>query len=213
MYVLCRMFVFGKPYFSGNSLVRSFKFDPPPYQTTNTFLTTHPGTIDPSNPRNASNAKHGEGNWPPDPLRLYYSPFSPHDGFLSLDSRREMSFMWKQDRWYVDMRGDVDQEGWEYAFYWNGRWRWCGGNWHGQARFIHAWVRRRKWVRQLIRKPVHPRTCTLQRRPVSCNSSSMFEILGVVVDNRPRAGKTFSQPSKKKLAKVQAEVSTNSSNS
>ena len=161
--VLCRMFLFGRPYFSGNSLIHIFKFDPPPYQTTSSFLTSSPGPIDPSNPHNDPlhtlkeiNEKGGKGKWPPDALRLYYSPFSPYDPFLSLDSRRGQSFMWRQDRWYVDMRGDVDQEGWEYAFYWNGRWRWCGGNWHGQARLVHAWVRRRKWIRELIRKNVSP---------------------------------------------------------
>lgn len=154
------MFLFGKPFFSGNSLLRSFKFDPPPFQTTNTFLSRDPGTIDPSNPHNAPpyppNSK--KEKWPPDPLKLYVAPFSPHDTLLLLDSRRGgRSFMWKQDRWYVDMRGDVDQEGWEYAFYWNGRWRWCGGNWHGQARFVHSWVRRRKWIRELIRRPSRKR--------------------------------------------------------
>jgi hypothetical protein len=154
------MVIFGKPVFSGNSLFRSFHFDPPPHQTTNTFLTTHPGTIDPSNPHNApphtpKDRKKG-AKWPPNPLNLYYSPFGPHDQFLSLDSRTGRTFEWAQDRWYVDMRGDVDQEGWEYAFYWNGKYRWCGGNWHGQARFIHGWVRRRKWIRELVRKKVPP---------------------------------------------------------
>ena len=56
----------------------------------------------------------------------------------------------------VDMRGDVDEEGWEYAFYWNGRYWWCGGNWHGKAVLIHGWVRRRKWIRELQRKQVSP---------------------------------------------------------
>jgi len=154
------MFVFGKPFFSGNSLLRSFKFDPPPFQTTNSFLSHDPGTIDPSNPHNAApyppHSKKEE--WPPDPRKLYFAPFSPRDPLLVLDSRKGgKSFTWKQDRWYVDMRGDVDQEGWEYAFYWNGRRRWCGGNWHGQARFVHSWVRRRKWVRELIRTPKRKR--------------------------------------------------------
>ena len=140
------MFVFGKPYFSCNALIRSLNFDPPPYQNTNTLLAAHPGPIDPSDP--------GNKNWPPDPLKLYYSPYSPRDGFLSLDSATGQAWQWKQGRWYVDMRGDVDEEGWEYAFYWNGRYRWCGGNWHGKAVLIHGWVRRRKWIRELQRKQV-----------------------------------------------------------
>lgn len=145
------MIFFGKPYFSGNSLIQSFKIDPPPYQKTNTFLASHPGQIDPSNPHsNNSKSNFKKDNiWPPDPLRLYYSPYSPHDGFLSLDSS---GWEWKQDRWYVDMRGDVDDEGWEYAFYWNGRYMCCGGNWHGKSVFIHGWVRRRKWIRREIER-------------------------------------------------------------
>ena len=65
-------------------------------------------------------------------------------------------YKWKQDRWYVDMRGDVDEEGWEYAAYWNGRWKWFGGNWHGKHVLIHGWVRRRRWVRELQRIQVCP---------------------------------------------------------
>src|ERR1700738_2165595 len=114
------MFFWGKPYFSANSLVRTFHIDPPPHQRTNTFLTHHPGMVDPSEPGNAT--------WPPDPETLYYSPYSPSKGFLERDSAQGEGWQWKDDRWYADMRGDVDQEGWEYAFYWNGRYRWFGGN-------------------------------------------------------------------------------------
>jgi len=147
------MFLFGKPYFSCNSLIHSLKFDPPAYQRTDSFLSSHPGTIDPSDPSNKF-----KSSWPPDPLKLYYSPYSPHDALLSLDSMKGNGWRWKQDRWYVDMRGDVDEEGWEYAFYWNGRYWWCGGNWHGKSVFVHGWVRRRKWIRELHRIEVHPAT-------------------------------------------------------
>jgi hypothetical protein len=142
-----RMFLFGKPYFSTNSLVQSFKFDPPPYQTTNTFLTAHPGTLDPCNPT-------PKAKWPPDALKLYYSSFTPRDSFLSMDSLQGYTCRWKEERWYVDMRGDVDEEGWEYAFYWNGKYKWFGGNWHGKAVLFHGFVRRRKWIREMQRIPV-----------------------------------------------------------
>ena len=210
------MFVFGRPYFSGNSLIRTFKFDPPPYQTTSSFLTTKPGPIDPSNPHNdpphilkKMTGKGGKWKWPPDPLRLYYSPFSPHDPLLSLDSRRGQSFVWRQDRWYVDMRGDVDQEGWEYAFYWNGRWRWCGGNWHGQAMFVHAWVRRRKWIRELMRKnvsPVHSSPPEPQT-PVWLYLSQDF---GIEVNGRHGMMRrmTIREGRRKKLEKSMVETST-----
>ena len=100
--------------------------------------------VDPSEPGNAT--------WPPDPETLYYSPYSPSKGFLERDSAQGEGWQWKDDRWYADMRGDVDQEGWEYAFYWNGRYRWFGGNWHGKPVWFHGSVRRRRWVRDMERK-------------------------------------------------------------
>jgi len=155
------MFFFRKPYFSSNSLVQSFKFDPPPYQNTTTFLSHPPPTdptLDPSSPhptpRNPRHHSKKKDTWPPDPLKLYYSPYTPRDSFLALDSETGNAWRWRQDRWYVDMRGDVDDEGWEYAFYWNGRYNWVGGNWHGKAVWFHGYVRRRKWVREIRRKEV-----------------------------------------------------------
>ena len=155
------MFFFGKPYFSSNSLIQSFKFDPPPYQNTTTFLSHPPPTdptLDPSSPhptpRNPRHNSKKKDTWPPDPLKLYYSPYTPRDSFLALDSETGNAWRWRQDRWYVDMRGDVDDEGWEYAYYWNGRYNWVGGNWHGKAVWFHGYVRRRKWVREIHRKEV-----------------------------------------------------------
>jgi hypothetical protein len=171
-----RFFFFGKPYFSCDTLIQSIKFDPPPYQKTSTFF-LNPPDIDPSDPHstqphhlhhlNIPNINNPTSNpkktpkkskkgpsWPPDPSKLYYSPYSPSTGILSLDSCKGSSWHWTQDRWYVDMRGDVDEEGWEYAFYWGGRYRWIGGNWHGKHVFLHAWVRRRRWVRKMERLPV-----------------------------------------------------------
>jgi len=146
--LICRMFWFGKPYFSGNSLVRTGALDPPRFQRTSTRVTINPGSIDPSNP-SSSSAKNA---WPPDPSRLYYSTYGPHSGILELDSLTGNAWKWKQDRWYVDMRGDVDEEGWEYAYIWDGRYYFIGGNWHGKSVLGHSWVRRRRWVRELVRK-------------------------------------------------------------
>ena len=148
------MFWFGKPYFSGNSLIRTLQIDPPHFQRTSTLLTLHPGTIDPSDPMASpkSSQSNCKRTWPPDPSRLYYSTYGPHSGILELDSLTATSFKWKQDRWYVDMRGDVDEEGWEYAFIWDGKYWWVGGNWHGKSVFGHALVRRRRWVRDLVRR-------------------------------------------------------------
>ena len=98
--------------------------------------------VDPSEPGNAT--------WPPDPETLYYSPYSPSKGFLERDSAQGEGWQWKDDRWYADMRGDVDQEGWEYAFYWNGS---IGGLVPGIGMgSLSGIVRGRRWVHDMERK-------------------------------------------------------------
>jgi hypothetical protein len=53
------------------------------------------------------------------------------------------SWEWAWRCWYVDMSGDVDEEGWEYSF-------WFGNSaaWHGTHPWFHSFVRRRRWLRK-----------------------------------------------------------------
>jgi hypothetical protein len=59
------------------------------------------------------------------------------------------SWEWAWKTWYVDMGRDVDEEGWEYSFYFK------GFSWHGTHPWFHSFVRRRRWIRKRDRKSTH----------------------------------------------------------
>ena len=56
------------------------------------------------------------------------------------------SWIWDWKTWYVDMSHDVDEEGWEYSFSFNGVY-----SWHGTHPFLYSFVRRRRWLRRRVR--------------------------------------------------------------
>lgn len=60
------------------------------------------------------------------------------------------SWEWAWKSWYVDMSRDVDEEGWEYSFWFSE-----GTAWHGTHPWGHSWVRRRRWLRKRIRRSAH----------------------------------------------------------
>lgn len=57
------------------------------------------------------------------------------------------SWEWAWKTWYVDMSGDVDEEGWEYSFSFS-----ATKAWHGTHPWFHSFVRRRRWVRLRAKK-------------------------------------------------------------
>lgn len=57
------------------------------------------------------------------------------------------SWEWSWRTWYVDMSGDVDEQGWQYSF------SFSSSQWHGTHPWFHSWVRRRRWVRLRHRAP------------------------------------------------------------
>lgn len=59
------------------------------------------------------------------------------------------SWAWDWKTWYVDMSHDVDEEGWEYSFSFNGIY-----SWHGTHPFLYSFVRRRRWLRRRVK--IHP---------------------------------------------------------
>lgn len=63
------------------------------------------------------------------------------------------SWTWAWKSWYVDMSRDVDEEGWEYSFNFQGRFAW-----HGNHPWFHSFVRRRRWLRMRKRKELHRHT-------------------------------------------------------
>ncbi|CAG8609430.1 16380_t:CDS:10 [Funneliformis mosseae] len=48
---------------------------------------------------------------------------------------------WVHKEWLIDMSGDVDEEGWEYAFNFH------SSSWHGCYQPLRSFVRRRRWIR------------------------------------------------------------------
>lgn len=57
------------------------------------------------------------------------------------------SWEWAWRTWYVDMSGDVDEQGWQYAFSFG------SSHWHGTHPWFHSFVRRRRWVRLRTKIP------------------------------------------------------------
>lgn len=57
------------------------------------------------------------------------------------------SWEWAWRTWYVDMSGDVDEQGWQYSFSFGST------QWHGTHPWFHSFVRRRRWVRLRTKIP------------------------------------------------------------
>ncbi|KAA8646096.1 hypothetical protein EYZ11_003738 [Aspergillus tanneri] len=56
------------------------------------------------------------------------------------------SWEWAWRMWYVDMSGDVDDQGWQYSFSFG------SSAWHGSHPWFHSFVRRRRWVRLRVKR-------------------------------------------------------------
>jgi len=56
------------------------------------------------------------------------------------------SWEWVHKSWLVDMTGDVDEDGWEYAMTFH------GSPWHGNYELFRSFTRRRRWLRLRKRK-------------------------------------------------------------
>lgn len=62
------------------------------------------------------------------------------------------SWVWDWKSWYVDMSYDVDEEGWQYSFWFR------GAAWHGNHPWFHSFVRRRRWLRRRVKSVLPPKT-------------------------------------------------------
>ena len=61
------------------------------------------------------------------------------------------SWEWAWKTWYVDMSGDVDEQGWQYSFSFGSR------AWHGSHPWFHCFVRRRQWLRLRVKRTMKMR--------------------------------------------------------
>lgn len=66
-----------------------------------------------------------------------YTPFTIFNATLP-----DPTWEWDWKRWYVDMSGDVDENGWMYNL------NFTKHHWHGHHIWYHSFVRRRRWLRK-----------------------------------------------------------------
>lgn len=100
--------------------------------------------------------------------------FSPFNIFNATLPDPTWEWVWK--RWFVDMSGDVDENGWTYNI------NFTRHHWHGHHMWYHAFVRRRRWLRKRRKKVTAHRVGQQQRDLVSDNSTMYSSMYGV---NRP----------------------------
>jgi hypothetical protein len=62
------------------------------------------------------------------------------------------SWVWEWKSWYVDMSHDVDEEGWQYSFWFK------RAAWHGNHPWFHSFVRRRRWLRKRVKQRLPKKT-------------------------------------------------------
>ncbi|KAG0340753.1 Cytoplasmic and mitochondrial histidine tRNA synthetase [Podila humilis] len=79
---------------------------------------------------------------------------------------------WVHKSWLVDMTGDVDEDGWEYAMTFH------GSPWHGNYETFRSFARRRRWLRLRKRKGKMGRSVPLPERvyPSSINSATWTKL-------------------------------------
>jgi hypothetical protein len=90
-------------------------------------------------------------------LRIDQSPwvngeFRPSAVNITNAQVPDPSWMWEWKTWYVDMSHDVDEEGWQYSFYFR------KFAWHGNHPWFHSFVRRRRWLRKRMKLKLPPKT-------------------------------------------------------
>jgi len=71
---------------------------------------------------------------------------------------------WIHKEWMIDMSGDVDEEGWEYALNFH------NSGWHGCYKSFRSFVRRRRWIRFRRKKGI--KYDSIQSTPVRIDSNS-----------------------------------------
>ena len=90
-------------------------------------------------------------------LKLDQSPwvdveFKPSPVNITNAQVPDPSWVWEWKTWYVDMSHDVDEEGWQYSFYFK------NFSWHGNHPWFHSFVRRRRWLRKRVKQKLPPKT-------------------------------------------------------
>ncbi|ORY77009.1 hypothetical protein BCR37DRAFT_158626 [Protomyces lactucae-debilis] len=86
------------------------------------------------------------GLWITDP-HAWTTPHGRYTPFNILNATLpDPSWEWTWPRWFVDMSGDVDENGWMYNI------NFTRHHWHGHHLWYHSFVRRRRWLRKRRKK-------------------------------------------------------------
>lgn len=110
------------------------------------------------------------------------------------------SWEWAWRAWYVDMSGDVDEQGWQYAFSFG------SSQWHGTHPWFHSFVRRRRWVRLRTKIPEkYPRGRTDYERSHMLNED-YFTIHSLRVRSRDQSVAGLSRVESGFLSRVSTKM-------
>lgn len=99
------------------------------------------------------------GLWVTDPyawvnIEYKYSPFTVFNATVP-----DPTWEWVWRRWFVDMSGDVDENGWSYNI------NFTRHHWHGHHIWYHSFVRRRRWLRKRRKTPSSKKTVRKANNP------------------------------------------------
>lgn len=75
---------------------------------------------------------------------------------------------WVSREWMIDMTGDVDEAGWQYAL------KFHGAVWHGNYKHFRSFVRRRRWLR-LRRSQINTKKSVLVDIPTTSGNQLIVE--------------------------------------
>jgi len=113
--------------------------------------------------------------------------------------------MWEWKTWYVDMSHDVDEEGWQYSFYFR------KFAWHGNHPWFHSFVRRRRWLRKRVKRKLPPKTKDNRERLFG-DTFSIGTTLARSTSGRPRSldatGTIEEEPADEEICDIPTLMST-----
>ncbi|KAF2757671.1 hypothetical protein EJ05DRAFT_511446 [Pseudovirgaria hyperparasitica] len=102
-----------------------------------------------------------------DPKPWVTSTYKPSPVNITNAQLPDPSWEWTWKSWYVDMSHDVDEEGWEYSYWFR------GFSWHGSHPWFHSFVRRRRWLRKRNKKKQRTRKDLEDAQPLRKDAASI----------------------------------------
>ncbi|KAL2826985.1 hypothetical protein BDW59DRAFT_59178 [Aspergillus cavernicola] len=138
-------------------------------------------------------------------LNIDPSPWMNADGkrsFVNITNAQvpDPSWEWVWRTWYVDMSGDVDEQGWQYGF------SFAASSWHGTHPFCHSFVRRRRWVRLRVKRASERRRARTGLEMAHRLTEDYFTIHSAVKSKRASGADGLSRTTSVDLARAAEAV-------